>query len=79
MCNNKNKTVKNVIKGCKARYSISEITIIENTHICFSGAINKFEDDCITTMLDYRNELLNRNVLAKDIIGGVKLFIFITK
>lgn len=78
MNNNKFKTLKNVINGCKSRYDITEITVIENTHICFSGLINKFEDDCIPTMIEYRNMLLNREVVSKDLIGGNKLFVFIS-
>lgn len=73
------KLLKNVIRACKGRYDITELTIIDGYEIIFSGLIEKFEGQCDVAMILYRDELLKREVAAKNIFGAneTKLFCFL--
>lgn len=75
----KQNLLKHVIRACKGRYDIAELTIIDGYDILFSGAIDKFEAQCDVSMILYRDELLKREVIAKNIFGAnnTKLFVFL--
>lgn len=68
---------KNVISGCLSKYDISEITIIDGYRVLYSGDIESFFQKCDLLMIDFRNEILKRNVIEKTILGNKKLFLFL--
>lgn len=73
------KLLKNVIRACKGKYDITEMTIIDGYEILFSGLLENFEEQCDIDMILYRNKLLKREVAAKNIFGAneTKLFCFL--
>lgn len=76
----KNKNLlKYVLRACKGSYDIAELTIIDGYNILFSGLIENFEAQCDVSMISYRDELLKREVAAKNIFGAneTKLFVFL--
>ncbi|MEE1154814.1 MAG: hypothetical protein UH241_06630 [Acutalibacteraceae bacterium] len=80
MPNKKENLLKNVIRACKGKYNVEELTIIDGHKILFSGQIEKFEAQCEASMILWRNELLKREVEDKNVfgVGGAKLFVFLT-
>lgn len=69
--------VKKIIDGCKAKYDLEEITIIEGYHVLYSGSFDKFYIDYDKDMTLYRNEILKRSVKEKNVFNHRKLFLFI--
>lgn len=70
---------KKVINGCLQKYDISDITIIDGYDILYSGSFDCFYKNCDISMYRYRNDILMRNVYQKRILGGTKLFLFLSK
>jgi len=70
------KTFKNTLKGIRSQEVITDLTVITDTKVHFSGKIDDFTKNCDINMTVYRNELLNKPVKAKDSIGQ-HLFIFL--
>ena len=68
---------KKVIDGCRQKYCIEEITILEGHKIHYSGPFDKFYTNCDVAMILYRNQLLKREVEAKTVFNSWKLFIFL--
>ena len=71
--------LKNVIKGCMKQYEIEEITVICGYKPLYSGSFSGFYSNCDVSMVAYRNELLEREVIEKSILGNKKLFVFISQ
>ena len=67
---------KKVIDGCLQGYDISEITIIDGYKVLYSGSFDHFYKNCDASMYRYRNEILKRIVLEKQILNSGKLFLF---
>lgn len=70
-------TVKHTLAGCKGKYDLTHITIICGHKVLFSGIIDNFFSNCNIAMVNYRNQILEREVIAKDILNNNKLFLFI--
>ena len=70
------KTFKNMLKGIRSQETITDLTVITNTKVRFSGKIDDFTKNCDINMTLYRNDLLNKPVKAKDSIGS-HLFVFL--
>lgn len=70
------KTFKNMLKGIRSQETITDLTVITNTNVHFSGKIDDFTKNCDINMTLYRNDLLNKPVKAKDSIGS-HLFVFL--
>ena len=68
---------KKVIDGCRQKYCIEEITILDGHKVHYSGSFDKFYANCDVDMILYRNQLLKREVEAKTVFNGRKLFIFL--
>lgn len=75
----KQNLLKNVLRACKGKYDVKELTIIDGYKFLFSGQIEKFEIQCDVDMILWRNELLKREVDEKAVFGsgGAKLFAFL--
>ena len=69
--------VKKVIDGCKEKYDLEEITILEGYHVLYSGALDAFFNNCDKDMVLYRNEILKRSVKEKFIFNHCKVFLFL--
>ena len=70
--------LKNVLKGLKKEFDIELLTIIKGHKVCFSGALEKFEGIESIDMYEYKKELLNSEVVARDNISNTNHFIFIS-
>lgn len=68
---------KKVIDGCRQKYDIEEITILEGHRVHYSGSFDKFYTICDVDMLLYRDQLLKREVEAKTVFNHRKLFLFL--
>lgn len=68
---------KKIIDGCLQRYDVSEITIIDGYKVLYSGSFNHFYKDCDVNTYQYRNNILKRIVIEKQIINNRKLFLFL--
>lgn len=74
-----NYKAKKVINETKEKYDITHLTIICGYKALYSGLIDNFFSNCDITMVVYRNELLEREVIGKDILNNNKLFLFISE
>ena len=70
--------VKKEINEAKEKYDITHLTIICGHKALYSGVIDNFFSNCDINMVVYRNELLEREVIGKDILNNNKLFLFIS-
>lgn len=68
---------KKVIDGCRQKYCIEEITILEGHKVHYSGSFDKFYTNCDVDMILYRDQLLKREVETKTVFNFRKLFIFL--
>lgn len=71
--------VKKAIEEAKKKYDITHLTIICGYKALYSGVIDNFFSNCDISMVVYRNELLEREVVGKDILNNNKLFLFISE
>ena len=70
--------VKKAINEAKEKYDITHLTIICGYKALYSGVIDNFFSNCDINMVVYRNELLEREIIGKDILNNNKLFLFIS-
>lgn len=71
-----NMKVKNVIKGYCSRNDITDLTIISEKAIEYSGDVKNYLYPC-DIMEDYKKELDNKEVTRVENTCNNKLFIFI--
>lgn len=71
--------LKNVIKGCIKQYELEEITVICGYKPLYSGSFSGFYSNCDISMVVYRNELLEKEVIEKSILNNKKLFVFLSQ
>ena len=69
--------LKNIIKGCIKQHELEEITIIRGYKPLYSGSFDRFYKNCDIDMIRYRNELLEKKVIEKAVLGNRKLFVFL--
>lgn len=71
--------VKKAVEEAKKKYDITHLTIICGYKALYSGIIDNFFSNCAISMVVYRNELLEREVIGKDVLNNNKLFLFINE